>query len=149
MRRPIESFLLVAALLAGGCSQGTVSNDDSVSRKAAIQAVERFVAAVHEGRVAAACAQIPGPQRSGLARLSASRGGPGTCEGALRTLSEFAPARAPGTLAFGHQIGFRGALPHKSRRAVDTVSIGGRPFGSIGLQRTGNSWRVAIVCECG
>ena len=59
---------LAAALLAAGCGQGTVSNDDAVSRRAAEHAVERFFTAIHDGRVASACAQIPGPQRGGEAR---------------------------------------------------------------------------------
>jgi hypothetical protein len=141
-------LLLAAALLAGGCSKGTVSNDDDVSRHAATQAVERFFLAVHDGREASACAQIPGPQRGGLGRLSAGRGGPHTCEGALRTLREFAPARAPGKLRFSHDIGFKSALPHRSKTAVDNVSVAGHDLGSIGLRRNGNTWSVAIVCAC-
>jgi hypothetical protein len=145
--RPLP-LLLAAALLAGGCGEGTVSNDDDVSRDAAIKAVERFFLAVHDGREASACAQIPGPQRGGLARLSAERGGPKTCDGALRTLREFAPARTPGALPFSHDIRFHSALPHKSKTALDTVSVAGRDLGSIGLRRTGNTWRVVIVCDC-
>jgi hypothetical protein len=141
-------LLIVAALLAGGCSKGTVSNDDDVSRHAAEQAVERFFLAIHAGHEASACAQIPGPQRGGLARLSAQRGGPRTCEGALRTLREFAPARAAGALSFSHDIGFHSALPHKSKTAADEVSVGGRALGAIGLRRSHNTWSVAIVCEC-
>jgi hypothetical protein len=142
------SLCLAAALTACGCGQGTVSNDDDVSRRAAEQTVERFFVAVHDGREASACAQIPGPQRGGLARLSAGRGGPRTCAGALRTLREFSPARAPGSLSFSHDIGFRSALPHKSKSALDDVSVGGRLFGSIGLRRSGDTWRVAVVCAC-
>jgi len=147
MRRSLPVWL-VAALLAGGCGEGTVSNDDDVSRHAAEQAVERFFAAVHDGRMASACAQIPGPQRGGLARLSASRGGPHTCEGALRTLREFAAARVSGGLSFSHDIRFRSGLPHRSKRALDTLTVGGRELGSVGLRRTGDTWRVAIVCDC-
>ena len=149
--RPVPRWiplLLVPALLAAGCGQGTVSNDDDVSRRAAEQAVERFFIAVHEGRDASACAQIPGPQRGGLARLSAGRGGPKTCEGALRTLREFAPARAAGNLSFSHDIGFRSALPHRSKSALDKLSVRGRELGAIGLRRTGNTWRIAVVCDC-
>jgi len=142
------ALLLVPALLAAGCGQGTVSNDDDVSRHAAEQAVERFFVAVHDGRDASACAQLPGPQRGGLARLSAARGGPDTCAGALRTLREFAPARAAGSLSFSHDIGFRSALPHRSKSALDKVSVRGRQLGAIGLRRTGNTWRVAVVCDC-
>jgi hypothetical protein len=141
--------MLVAALLAGGCSKGTVSNDDDVSRHAAEQAVERFFLAIHAGRETSACADIPATQRDGLARLSARRGGPRTCEGALSTLREFAPARAAGALSFRHDIGFHSALPHKSKTAVDKVAIGGRPLGAIGLRRSHNTWNVVIVCECG
>ena len=132
-----------------GCAQGTVSNDDAVSSRAAEQTVVRFLTAVHQGRTAAACAAIPLGQRRGLARLSASRGGPSTCDGALRTLQEFAPARASGALAISHDMGFRGALPHRAKEAVDKVSIGGKPFGALGLSRSGNTWRIAVVCECG
>jgi hypothetical protein len=145
--RPIPLAVAVA-LLAGGCGQGTVSNDDDVSRRAAEQAVERFFVAVHDGRETSACAQLPGPQRGGLGRLSAGRGGPNTCEGALRTLREFAPARTAGALSFSHDIGFRNALPHSSKSAVDNVAVRGREFGSVGLRRTGNTWRVAVVCAC-
>jgi hypothetical protein len=145
--RPLP-LLLTAALLTVGCSEGTVSNDDDVSRTAATHAVERFFLAVHDGHEAAACAQIPGPQRGGLGRLSAGRGGPSTCEGALRTLREFAPARTAEALKFSHDIGFKGALPHTSKAAVDDVNVGGREFGSVGLRRNGNTWRVAIVCAC-
>lgn len=141
--------LAAVAVLAAGCSKGTVSNDDDVSRSAAEQAVERFFTAIHDGRAVAACGQIPGTQRGGLARLSASRGGPGTCAGALRTLREFAPVRAPGALTFKHDIGFRSALPHKAKTAVDKVSVDGHPLGAIGLRRSGNTWSVALVCECG
>ena len=146
MRRLLP--LAAVALLASGCSKGTVSNDDGVSRRAAEQAVERFFTAIHDGRPAAACAQIPGPQRGGLGRLSAGRGGPATCAGALRTLREYAPARTAGPLRFSHDIGFRSALPHKAKSAVDDVSVGGRALGSIGLRRSGNTWTVAVVCAC-
>lgn len=146
--RRATSLPLALSLLALGCGQGTVSNDDDVSRHAAIQAVERFFNAIHAGREAAACAQIPGPQRGGLARLSAARGGSPTCAGALRTLVEFAPARASGRLVFHHEIGFRTALPHKAPSALDTLSVGGRELGSIGLRRTHNSWHIAVVCDC-
>jgi hypothetical protein len=145
--RPLP-LLLVAALLAGGCGKGTVSNDDDVSRDAAIKAVERFFLAIHDGREASACAQIPGPQRGGLARLSAERGGPSTCEGALRNLREFALARSPGPLSFSHDIGFHSALPHKSKSALDKVSVDGRELGAVGLRRSGNTWSVAVVCDC-
>jgi hypothetical protein len=138
----------VAALAVCGCGEGTVSNDDDVSRRAAEQAVERFFVDIHAHREAAACARLPGPQQGGLARLSAARGGPRTCEGALRTVREFAPARTTGALSFRHDIGFRSALPHRSTSAVDNVSAGGRELGSIGLRRTGNSWRVVVVCDC-
>jgi hypothetical protein len=141
-------LVLAAALLVGGCGEGTVTNDDDVSRDAAIKAVERFFLAVHDGDEASACAQIPGPQRGGLARLSATRGGPKTCEGALRTLREFAPARIPGALSFSHDIRFHSALPHKSKTALDTVAVGGRDLGAIGLRRSGNTWRVVLVCDC-
>jgi hypothetical protein len=141
-------ILLAAALLAGGCGEGTVSNDDDVSRKAATGAVEHFFETIHDGSYAAACAQLPGQQQGGLARLSASRGGPKTCDGALRTLAEFAPARAPGALSFDHDIGFRDSLPHKSKSALDKVSVGGRQLGAVGLRRNGNTWSVAFVCEC-
>jgi hypothetical protein len=146
--RPLP-LLLAAALIAGGCSKGTVSNDDDVSRHAAEQAVERFFLAIHAGHETSACAQIPGPQRGGLARLSARRGGPETCDGALRTLREFAPARAAGALSFSHDIGFHSALPHKSKTAVDKVSVDGRALGAIGLRRSHNTWNVVLVCECG
>ena len=146
---PRALLLCVAtALLAGGCGEGTVSNDDDVSQRAAEQAVERFFAAVHDRHESAACAQLPGPQRGGLARLSASRGGPRSCEGALRTLREFALARNERTLSFSHDIGFNSALPHRSKTALDVVSIAGRELGSIGLRRSGDTWRIAIVCEC-
>jgi hypothetical protein len=140
--------LLATVVLVAGCSKGTVSNDDDVSRRAATQAVERFFAAIHDGREAAACAQIPGPQRGGLGRLSARRGGPGTCEGALRTLPEYAPARARGALKLSHDIGFKSALPHRSKTAVDNVSVNGRDLPSIGLRRNGNTWSIAVVCDC-
>jgi hypothetical protein len=146
--RDLTAPALLLVLAASGCGQGTVSNDDDLSRHAAEQAVVNFLTAVHEGRSAAACAQIPGQQRGGLARLSASRQGPDTCAGALRTLREFAPVRAAGRLAIGHDIGFRGALPHKAKTALDNVSVGGRPFGAIGLRRSGDVWRVAFVCDC-
>jgi hypothetical protein len=146
VRRPLA--LAAVVLLAAGCSKGTVSNDDDVSRKAAEQAVERFFTAIHDGHPAAACAQIPGPQRGALARLSSSRGGPSTCAGALSSLREFAAVRRPGAIAFGHDIGFRSALPHKSKSAVDKVSVDGRPLGAIGLRRNGDTWTVAVVCEC-
>jgi hypothetical protein len=147
MRAP-AALLLAAALLVTGCGQGRVSNDDDLSRKAAEHAAERFLTAVHDGRFAAACALLPGQQQGGLGRLSRSRGGPGSCTGALQTLREFAPARRPGALAFGHEIGFRGALPHKAKVAVDDVSLGGRFLGSIGLRRSGDRWSVAVVCDC-
>jgi hypothetical protein len=142
------SLALVAAVLAAGCGKGTVSNDDDVSRRAAEQAVERFFVAIHDRREAAACAQIPGPQRGGLARLSASRGGPSSCAGALRTLREFAAARAPGAISFGHDIGFRGALPHASKAALDKVTVDGKQLGAVGLHRSGDTWRLVVVCEC-
>jgi hypothetical protein len=147
-RRDLTAPALLLVLAASGCGQGTVSNDDDVSRRAAERAVVSFLTAVHEGRAAAACAQIPSQQRGGLARLSASRQGPNTCAGALRTLREFAPVRAAGRLAIGHDIGFRSALPHRAKAAVDKVSVGGRPFGAIGLRRSGDVWRVAFVCDC-
>ena len=143
-----RAVLLCVALLVCGCGQGTVSNDDGVSERAAKQAVERFFSAVHDQREASACAQLPASQQQELARLSASRNGPPSCAGALRTLREFAAARAAGKLTFSHEIGFRGALPHKSTAALDRVSIDGREVGAIGLRRTGNTWRVAIVCDC-
>jgi hypothetical protein len=139
---------VVAALVVCGCGEGTVSNDDDVSERAAKQAVERFFSAVHDQREASACAQLPASQQQALARLSASRNGPSTCTGALQTLREFAAARAAGTPSFSHKIGFRGALPHSSTAALDRVSIDGREVGAIGLRRTGNTWRVAIVCDC-
>jgi hypothetical protein len=119
-----------------------------VSRRAAEQTVVRFLTAVHEGRDAAACAQIPSQQRSGLARLSAARGGSSSCEAALRTLPEFAPVRARAPLAITHDIGFRSALPHRAKEALDKVAVRGRPFGAVGLRRFGNAWRIAIVCDC-
>ena len=141
--------LLAVILLAAGCgSAGTVSNDDDVSRNAATDAVEQFFTRVHVGDVASACADLPAQQRGGLARLSKSRGGPATCEGALRTLKEFAPARAAGALTFEHEIGFRGALPHKSKEALDKVTVDGHALGGVGLRRTGNAWNVVLVCEC-
>ena len=141
--------LLALVLLGTGCgSAGTVSNDDDVSRKAATDAVEQFFTRIHIGDVAAACAALPGQQRGSLARLSKSRGGPATCEGALRTLEEFAPARGGGALTFDHQIGFLGALPHRSKEAVDKVSVNGQQLGGIGLRRTGDAWNVVLVCEC-
>jgi hypothetical protein len=147
MRRLLAVCAL--ALLATGCgSAGTVSNDDDVSRKAATDAVEQFFAQVHSGDVTAACAELPGPQRGGLARLSKSRGGPATCEGALRTLKEFAPARTAGPLTFSHEIGFRGALPHSSKEALDKVSVDGHQLGAVGLKRTGDAWNVVLVCDC-
>lgn len=146
--RDLIGPVLAFALILAGCSQGTVSNDDSVSRRAAERAVERFFLAVHEGRYAAACRQLPLQQRDGLARLSASRHGARTCEGALGTLSEFALARRRGKLAIGHDLGFRGALPHRAKEAVDDVAIGGRKLGGIGLRRTGDTWTVAVVCNC-
>jgi hypothetical protein len=147
VRRPLP-LLIAAALLAGGCGKGTVTNDDDVSRDAAIQAVESFFDAVHDGRDDAACALLPGPQRGGLGRLSAARHGPATCAGALRTLREFALVRAPGRLAFGHDIRFRNPLPHKSKRAIDQPTVDGRMLGAVGLRRDGETWRVAFVCEC-
>jgi hypothetical protein len=148
--RAVRRLLALAAvaLLASGCSKGTVSNDDDVSRKAAEQAVERFFTAIHDGHPAAACAQIPPTQRGALARLSASRGGPSTCAGALGSLREFASVRTRGPISFGHDIGFRSALPHKAKSAVDKVSVNGRLLGAVGLRRNGNTWSVAIVCEC-
>ena len=140
--------LLAIAMLVAGCSEGTVSNDDDVSRRAAIQAVERFFSAIHDGREGSACAQIPGPQRGGLGRISARREGPGTCEGALRTLSEYAPARARGALNLSHDIGFKSALPHRSKTAVDNVTANGHDLPSIGLRRNGNTWSIAVVCDC-
>ena len=141
--------LCALALLAAGCgSAGRVSNDDDVSRKAATDAVEQFFTKLHAGDVASACAGLPGQQRGGLARLSKSRGGPPTCEGALRTLKEFAPARTAGTLTFSHEIGFRGALPHSSKEALDKVSVDGSQLGAVGLKRTGDAWNVVLVCEC-
>jgi len=141
--------LLAVLLVAVGCgSAGKVSNDDDVSRKAATDAVEQFFTRIHASDVVAACAGLPGPQRGGLARLSKSRGGPATCEGALRTLKEFAPARAPGTLTFDHDIGFRGALPHKSKEAADKVTVDGHQLGAVGLERTGDAWNVVFVCDC-
>lgn len=147
-RRDLTPLTMLVVLAASGCGQGTVSNDDGLSRRAAERAVVNFLTAVHEGREAAACGQIPGQQRGGLARLSASRHGPKTCAGALRTLREFAPVRAGAPLAVSHDIGFRGALPHKAKVALDNVSVGGRPFGAIGLRRSGDVWQVAVVCEC-
>ena len=139
----------MAIALLGGCgSKGTVTNDDDVARHAVEQTVERFFVAIHDGRTATACALVPGQQRGALGRLSASRGGPHTCAGALRTLREFAPARAPGALSVDHELGFRSALPHRSKRAVDRVSIGGRDLGIIGLRRFDGIWRLAIVCSC-
>ena len=138
----------MVTLAVCGCGEGTVSNDDDVSRRAAEQAVERFFLDIHARREAAACGRLPGRQRGGLGRLSAARGGPRTCEGALRTLREFAPARTSGALSFGHDIGFRSALPHRSKSAVDNVSIAGHEVSSIGLRRTGDNWRVAVVCDC-
>lgn len=136
-------------LLAAGCgTAGTVSNDDDVSRKAATDAVEQFFGQIHAGDVGAACAGLPGPQRGGLARLSKARGGPATCEDALRTLKEFAPARAAGRLTFGHEIGFRGALPHSSKEALDKVAVDGHRLGAVGLKRTGDAWNVVFVCDC-
>lgn len=143
-----RSVLAVLVIALSGCGQGSVSNDDDVSRHAAEQAVARFLAAVHEGRFAVACAQIPDQQRAGLGRLSASRHGPSTCEGALHTLREFEPVRATGRLSIHHDIGFRGALPHRAKAALDNVSVNERPFGAIGLRRSGNAWRIAVVCEC-
>jgi hypothetical protein len=137
-----------AALLVSGCRGGVVSNDDRVSERAAKQSVEQFLTAIHAGRETAACAQLPVSQQRALARLSASRRGSATCPGALRTLHEFALVRSRGQLSFSHQVGFRGALPHKSKLAVDRVSVDGRDFGAIGLRRQGDRWRVALVCEC-
>jgi hypothetical protein len=146
VHRPL---LLTVLLLCTGCgSAGTVSNDDDVSRKAATDAVEQFFTQVHIGDVASACAQLPGPQQGGLARLSKDRGGPATCEAALRTLREFAPARTPGALRFSHDIGFRGALPHRSKEALDKVTVDGRQLGAVGLKRTGDAWNVVLVCDC-
>jgi hypothetical protein len=147
VRRPLP-LLIAAALLAGGCGEGTVTNDDDVSRDAAIQAVESFFTAVHDGRGDAACALLPGPQRGGLARLSASRHGPATCAGALRTLREFALVRAPGRLTVGHDIRFRNPLPHKSKRAIDQPTVDGRMLGAVGLRRDGETWHVSFVCDC-
>jgi hypothetical protein len=145
--RPIALCAAVGFVVAG-CGRGTVTNDDVVSRRAAETAVERFFLAIHDGRDGAACAQLPDQQQAGLARLSAARGGPATCAGALRSLREFAPARSAGRLRFEHDIGFRSALPHKARSALDNVTVGGRELGSVGLRRTGGSWRIAIVCDC-
>ena len=140
---------LALVLLAAGCgSAGRVSNDDDVSRKAAAGAVEQFFTQIHTGDDTGACAELPGPQRGGLARLSKSRGGPATCEGALRTLKEFAPARTPGELTFKHDLGFRGALPHRSKQALDKVSVDGHQLGAVGLERTGDAWNVVLVCDC-
>jgi len=148
--RAVRRLLALAAvaLLAAGCSKGTVSNDDGVSRAAAEQAVERFFVAIHDGRYAQACAQVPGPQRGGLARLSARRGGPGTCAGALGALREFAAARTPGALTFSHEIGFRPALPHSAKTAVDRVKVDGHDVGGIGLRRSADTWSIALVCAC-
>lgn len=140
--------LAILVIALSGCGQGSVSNDDDVSRHAAEQAVARFLAAVHEGRFAGACAQIPDQQRGGLARLSASRHGPSTCEGALHTLREFEPVRTADRLSIHHDIGFRGALPHRAKEALDNVSVNERPFGAIGLRRSGDSWQIAVVCDC-
>ncbi len=141
--------LLALVLLAAGCgSAGTVSNDDDVSRKAATDAVEQFFTKIHVGDVASACAQLPALQRAGLARLSKARGTPATCEAALRTLTEFAPARRPGDLTFSHDIGFRGALPHTSKEALDKVSVDGQQLGAVGLKRSGDAWNVVLVCDC-
>jgi len=141
--------VLALVLLAAGCgSAGTVSNDDDVSRKAATDAVEQFFTQIHRGDVDTACGELPGSQRGGLARLSKSRGGPATCDGALRTLQEFAPARAAGALTFSHEIGFRGALPHRSKEALDKVSVDGHQLGAVGLRRTGDAWNVVFVCDC-
>jgi hypothetical protein len=142
------SLLAVLVLVAGCGSAGKVSNDDDVSRKAATDAVEQFFLKVHDGKLASACAELPGEQQGGLSRLSKSRGGPATCEGALQTLREFAPARASGTLTFKHDIGFRGALPHRSKEALDKVSVNGRQLGAVGLKRDGETWSVVLVCEC-
>jgi hypothetical protein len=148
-RRVRLVVLLAALLLAAGCgSAGTVSNDDDVSRKAATDAVEQFFTKIHADQDASACAQLPGQQRGGLGRLSKARGGPATCEGALRTLKEFAPARGAGPLTFGHDIGFRGALPHTSKEALDKVTVDGHQLGAVGLKRTGDAWNVVLVCEC-
>jgi hypothetical protein len=147
VRRHLLLAAVAVAVLAG-CGEGTVSNDDDVSRRAAIAAVDRFFTAIHDGRETSACAQLPGPQRGGLGRLSAKRGGPSTCEGALRTLPEYAPARAPGALKLGHDIGFRNSLPHRSKTAVDDVTVAGHDLPSVGLRRDGNTWSVAVVCEC-
>jgi hypothetical protein len=146
--RRLLSLCVTAAIVACGCSKGTVSNDDDVSRTAATRAVERFFVAVHEGREASACAQIPGPQRGDLVRLSVKRGGPNTCEGAVRTLREFAPARGTAALTFSHDIRFHSSLPHKSKTAVDKVSVDGHVLGTIGLRRSGNTWSIALVCDC-
>jgi hypothetical protein len=148
VRRHLVRPALLLALAASGCGQGAVSNDDDVSRRAAEQTVVDFLTAVHEGREISACAQLPGQQQAGLARLSASRGGPKTCAGALGSLREFAPARNGGALVIRHDIGFRGALPHRAKVALDNVAVGGRPFGAIGLRRSGDVWRIAVVCEC-
>jgi hypothetical protein len=149
VRNSSTSLLLTASIALCGCSPGTVSNDDGVSRHAAEQTVFDFLADVHGGRDAAACARLPAQQRTGLARRSGQRGGEVSCEAALRTLREFAPLRAGGALDVTHEIGFRGALPHRARQAVDVVTIRGRAFGAIGLRRSGNSWRIAVVCDCG
>jgi hypothetical protein len=146
VRRPLP--LLIAAALLAGCGKGTVTNDDDVSRDAAIQAVESFFVAVHDGRDDSACALLPGSQRGGLARLSASRHGPATCVGALRTLREFALVRAPGRLTFSHDIRFRNPLPHKAKRAIDQPTVDGERLGAVGLRRNGETWSVSFVCDC-
>lgn len=146
--RNLTRCLLLTGVVAAGCGQGTVSNDDSVSRAAAERAVERFFGQIHDGRYAAACAPLPARQRAGLARLSAARGAAASCEAALRTLREFAPARSPRRLTFRHDIGFRGSLPHRSKAAVDDVAIDGRSVGAVGLRRDGDTWSVVVVCEC-
>jgi hypothetical protein len=148
--RPVPRALVLVLALAflAGCGEGTVSNDDDVSRSAAIQTVERFLRAVHDGDEGSACAQLPGPQRGGLARISAKRGGPAGCEGALRTLPEYAPARATGQLEIDHDIGFKSALPHRSKTALDNVSIAGHDLPSVGLRREGDTWSIAVVCDC-
>lgn len=134
--------------MLAGCGQGSVSNDDSVSRTAAERVVERFFQSVHDGRENAACQMLPPSQRAGLAHLFLSRGGTESCAGALRSLREFAPARRPGGLAIHHDMGFRGSLPHRSKAAVDEVTINGTPVGAVGLRRRGDTWSLAVVCDC-
>ena len=147
MRRPLP-LLIVAALVAGGCGKGTVTNDDDVSRDAAIHAVESFFDAVHDGRHDAACALLPGPQRGGLARLSAV---PSRTAHLRRRASDAArirprPRAGPADLRPRHPL--PQPLPHKSKRAIDQPTVGGRMLGAVGLRREGETWSVAFVCEC-